>query len=399
MRPVDDERAAFYSLALRYLTGEATGDERERLVALLQQPDLKKMFEEMDAAWSEDPENWNEGFDLEGATLKVTEAIAKDRMPSPAHESAPSPAWADRGTMVPKQHAQQQQRRRWWQTGLRRRYMALTASAAVMAVIAVTFLVVSKPNLATGRATGVGADAGNLWVEQANGIGERLMLTLGDGTKITLNAGSSLRYPKTFGARNRAVRLAGEAYFDVAHDQARPFIVETSTLRITVLGTRFNVKAFPDGTKAQVTLVQGKVEVTPVEGPQSAAAAAAKPVTLTSGMQYSLAQDTRTGQVTTIADESGTGWMSDKITWNREPLPDAMRELERRYGITVELADQRLLAETVTGRFQSESIQAIFTLLHATGGIDYRLVENNGKVERVILRYVSTGKEHPPRSP
>ncbi|EIP98799.1 Fe2+-dicitrate sensor, membrane component [Opitutaceae bacterium TAV1] len=389
MRPVDEERAAFYSLALRYLVGEATSEERERLVALLQQPDLQKMFDDMDAAWCEDPKNWEEGFDLDGASRKVLDAIDRERTAAPLSPAAAAPA--DKDDATSPSPAPRPSRRRFWLAGIRKRCPAPAMWAGIagaVAAIALTFGIVFQPNRSPGTVSNTESD--NTWIEQTNGVGERLVLTLGDGTNITLNAGSSLLYPKSFGSRNRVVRLSGEAFFDVAHDQTRPFIVETSTMRITVLGTRFNVKAFSDGTKAQVTLVQGRVEVTPVGGP-AVSATPANPVTLTAGMQYTLAPATHTGRVTAAADEDATGWISDRIVWNREPLPDAMRELERRYGIIVEMTDARLANETVTGRFQSESIQNIFKLLAATGGIDYRIVDNNGKVERVILHYVSTG--------
>ncbi|WP_334319098.1 FecR domain-containing protein [Termitidicoccus mucosus] len=369
---------------MRYLLGETTSDERERLVALLQQPDCQKMFEDMDAAWREDPKNWKEGFDLDGAGRKVLDSINQKCIGSPTspsaadaseHEASRAPSPTSGFSLWRKLFG-----KRYWSPGI---WMGLTATTAVLALtIGLVSLSRQTPPSAMGN------EASNIWIEQTNGIGERLMLTLDEGTKITLNAGSTLQYPKTFSAKSRVVRLSGEAFFNVSHDQARPFIVETSTLRITVLGTRFNVKAFPDGTIAQVMLVQGKVEVTPIAN-SAISAVETKPVTLSSGMQYTLVPATQSEQVAPVADEAAMGWMSDKIVWNREPLPDAMRELERRYGITVEMNDTRLANETVTGRFQSESIQNIFKLLAATGGIDYRIDKNNGKVDHVTLWYVS----------
>ncbi|WP_454881883.1 FecR family protein [Sphingobacterium detergens] len=91
--------------------------------------------------------------------------------------------------------------------------------------------------------------------------GSALTLQLIDGTKVHLNSGSSLTYPVHFETANRLVFLDGEAYFDVAHDPAKPFIVETKQTRIKVLGTQFNVSSDLTKTKTLTTLIKGKVEV------------------------------------------------------------------------------------------------------------------------------------------
>ncbi|MDF2477211.1 MAG: hypothetical protein K0S24_2694 [Sphingobacterium sp.] len=91
--------------------------------------------------------------------------------------------------------------------------------------------------------------------------GSALALKLTDGTKVHLNSGASLTYPVHFGTGNRTVFLDGEAYFDVAHDPTKPFIVETKQTRIKVLGTQFNVSSNLTKTKTLTTLIRGKVEV------------------------------------------------------------------------------------------------------------------------------------------
>lgn len=91
--------------------------------------------------------------------------------------------------------------------------------------------------------------------------GSDFYVVLDDGTKVWLNAESELRYPQTFTGTKRVVQLVGEAYFEVAKDKNKPFIVETPTERIEVLGTHFNVNSYPKEPKSMVTLVEGKVEV------------------------------------------------------------------------------------------------------------------------------------------
>ncbi|WP_043585851.1 FecR family protein [Geminisphaera colitermitum] len=360
--PTNEEKRAFLSLTTRYLLDEASAAERERLVELLKQPVWRAMFDEMSDGWNCSSANWLEGSDVEGEVEKLKRVIAAEFDPDAAMgagEDAPETRNEPPG--------------RWSHS---RRWFAL-AFAASMAAVAI--LIVYPLFHRSGHPSD--SQPNRTWVRQSNGDGERKEIALEDGTRITLNAASDLSYPSAFDTNTRVVRLTGEAFFDVAHDTGRPFIVETSTLRIKVLGTQFNVKAFEDGTVAQVTLVTGKVEVVPL-GPGTAHA----PVTLSPGMQYSMAADTGESKLLAGAAQAAVGWMSNHIVWEEERLPEAMKTLERRYGVTIELRDEALRDETVTGRFQSESLPEILGMLRATGGIDFSIKEDGGKIKTVVLR-------------
>lgn len=97
--------------------------------------------------------------------------------------------------------------------------------------------------------------------------GQIMSTTLSDGTVITLNSGSTLSYPALFRGKERIVRLEGEAYFDVEHDESQPFIVKTFASDIRVLGTEFNVDAEKDKGNFSVTLVEGSIKVTDANDP------------------------------------------------------------------------------------------------------------------------------------
>lgn len=92
-------------------------------------------------------------------------------------------------------------------------------------------------------------------------INQKSEITLTDGSRVWLNAGSALKYPKTFNGKTREVYLSGEAYFDVRHDADKPFIIHTGTVLTTVLGTAFNIKEDKDKRTIQVTVTRGKVSV------------------------------------------------------------------------------------------------------------------------------------------
>jgi len=98
-------------------------------------------------------------------------------------------------------------------------------------------------------------------VELATAPGKHRQLSLPDGTRIWLSPGSHISYPDKFRAKERLVKLEGEAFFDVVHDENHPFVIQSGQLKTVVLGTSFNVKAYPDQIISEVTVISGKVAV------------------------------------------------------------------------------------------------------------------------------------------
>ena len=98
-------------------------------------------------------------------------------------------------------------------------------------------------------------------VEMVNPMGMRSSVVLSDGTKVILNAGTTLSYPTAFVSGQREVKVNGEAFFEVSHDKEHPFIVSAENVKVKVLGTKFNVKAYDDDDNIEVTLAEGKVGV------------------------------------------------------------------------------------------------------------------------------------------
>lgn len=149
-------------------------------------------------------------------------------------------------------------------------------------------------------------------------------VTLSDGTKVWLNASSELIYPTSFGQDERNVHIKGEGYFEVAHDENRPFIVHTERQRIQVLGTRFNVQAYADEMVQQTTLVEGAVVIESVSGKDS--------FRLRPGQQASANEDNR---FTLARVEPGEyiAWKDGNIMLNSYNLAEILRQLERWYDI------------------------------------------------------------------
>jgi len=152
-------------------------------------------------------------------------------------------------------------------------------------------------------------------------------LVLADGSRVWLNAGSSLKYPETFSGGERKVYLNGEAYFEVEHDARAPFIVNTESMDLQVLGTSFNIKAYDDESMVITTLVTGKIRQ---EFPE-----VGKNITLTPSRQSIF--DRVSGELETKqADVRETlAWREGKIVANDERLEDIFRQLSRWYDFKV----------------------------------------------------------------
>lgn len=186
--------------------------------------------------------------------------------------------------------------------------------------------------------------------------GEREQVVLPDGTTVWVNAGTTLQYPQSFAEDKRVVKLSGEAYFDVKRDEARPFIVETRKLSVRVLGTRFNVSAYPDDGQIVTTLNSGKVAVE---------TESRKTILLNPDQQLSF--DKKTHEVSLQQVESATysAWKRGELIFDNLTLSEIVKTLERRYDIEIK-TDRALLnrADRFTAKFvYAESLEQILEVV------------------------------------
>ena len=158
-------------------------------------------------------------------------------------------------------------------------------------------------------------------------------IVLADGSRVWLNAGSSLRYPEAFSRDERKVFLSGEAYFEVEHDESAPFIVNTEVMDLQVLGTSFNIKAYDNENTVVTTLVSGKIRQ---EFPN-----VGQKIVLTPSRQSVF--DRVSGKLETKqADIQETlAWREGKIIANNERLEDIFRQLSRWYDFKVVYTQDR----------------------------------------------------------
>ncbi|MBT1711783.1 FecR domain-containing protein [Fulvivirgaceae bacterium PWU5] len=175
--------------------------------------------------------------------------------------------------------------------------------------------------------------------------GQKLKIELLDGTQVTLNANSKLEFPEQFEGNVREVYLTGEAYFQVARDTARPFIVHTPVANTRVLGTAFNVRLTPDSS-AEVTLVEGKVDVDGVilkPNQQAIARSHGEPVHV------------RDVDVAAFVD-----WKDNILRFDNMPLGEAVTMLEDWYGVEITLGDA-LATCTISATYRKETLKNVLT--------------------------------------
>lgn len=168
--------------------------------------------------------------------------------------------------------------------------------------------------------------------------GGQYMLTLEDGTRVWLNAASSIRYPSVFNAAERTVELTGEAYFEVAKNPAKPFKVSVQGMEIQVLGTHFNVMAYSDEAAVKTTLLEGSVKVSGTQ-PQtinpSLRGTKQKPQILIPGQQ---AQQNKAGELKIMNDvdiEQVVAWKNGYFQFNRDGIEVIMKQIARWYDVEI----------------------------------------------------------------
>lgn len=196
-------------------------------------------------------------------------------------------------------------------------------------------------------------------LEKETAAGQMLVVTLSDGSKVWINAGSRLVYPEQFKGATREVELTGEAYFEIAGDAAHPFIVHSGRLETQVLGTSFNIKAYPGNTSSMVTVLTGSVKVTAKNTGSSKQA----PVVLKSNERVIYSKSTGYFSGVQVCDAGdAVAWKAHRLVYTQVRLGDVLEDMSRLYNITVQ-ADTAVLDCIISADFTNETPDAILAVL------------------------------------
>ncbi len=205
--------------------------------------------------------------------------------------------------------------------------------------------------------------------------GGKYQIILVDGTKVWLNASSSLKFPTSFAANQRSVEVTGEAYFEVTKNEVKPFYVVTKGQTIEVLGTKFNVSAYSDEKNLTTTLLEGSVKIN--AGKQS--------IIIKPGEQSVLEKDQL--EIGTTNIDEAIAWKNDKFKFNNENIVSLMRKISRWYDVEVEFRG-KISNEGFGGQVsRSRNISEVLEVLQLTGLVHFEISKGdaNGKGRRVIV--------------
>ncbi len=187
----------------------------------------------------------------------------------------------------------------------------------------------------------------------------KFQILLRDGTRVWLNALSTLRFPTAFSPTERRVTLTGEAYFEVAKNTAKPFIVNANATEVKVLGTQFNLNAYADESAVTTTLVEGSVKVS--KNHQS--------VTIKPGQEARVAKSI---DVAPADVEAAIAWKEDRFFYNNAPLKIIMRQLEKWYDIQTQFDDP--ITDTYTISMSREvPISKVLEYITLSGGVQFKI--------------------------
>lgn len=202
-------------------------------------------------------------------------------------------------------------------------------------------------------------------IQTVSTLAETRTVRLPDGTSVTLNHYSSLSYPERFKSDDREVELSGEAYFEVSKDSKHPFIVQTETIDVQVLGTHFNVDAYPDNPDVKTTLLTGSVAVS---NKNNSVRMVLKPNEVAI---YNKVEQKPTRKVLENAGDE-ISWRHGEFIFDDLPLQEIARELSNSFGTTIHIADSTLQNYRITARFRNgEDLDAILSVLHNAGYFNY----------------------------
>lgn len=201
--------------------------------------------------------------------------------------------------------------------------------------------------------------------------GQRVELTLADGTDVWLNAGTTFTFPNNFSSDNREVELNGEGYFTVSRNEKKPFIVKTSTYNVKVLGTEFNVMAYAKAPMFEVSLLKGSVEVYSDVKQQK--------VLLEPNMQAHLENDRLVKGP--ISQFNNLLWKEGVICFDDEPVDRMIDKLELYFDTRITVENEAFKKKRYTGKFQAQKgIEHILNVFQLKDRFVYEKDEENNTI-------------------
>lgn len=310
----------FWELTTKYFSNEANEKDIHLLSELLQKnEEYQKIFDELALQWNMAGNIAYASFDKERARLKMNAAVSSGRKRN------------------------KKQRKLWW-----------SAAAVLLCLLGLVPVILLRSSR---------------WTTFTTTDNQHLKVLLPDSSSVWLNSNATLAYD--FSKENiRCVRLEGEAYFEVTKDALRPFVIESTHLTTTVLGTSFNINA--GSTEEQVSVIEGKVAVKNHRGDH---------VLLQPGDQAGYLQASGGLRKVKVHNIHNTiAWKDEIFDFNNIPLGDALNYLAEAYNVSFEYTDENIKKCTITASFEKQSLKTILNIICLSIHCKYRVLPGERKV-------------------
>lgn len=371
----------YWILLSKKIAGEATGDELEELQQLISDnPEWKTTMENLRELWSSKPvivdtdkkQKIEDAYLVHINRLKEKGADFKENTELAVHDVEINL------TAVKKPFYKS------W----------VTYAAAAVFIVAVIFL---YPLIADTGKTNEVASPIRPFNEITINPGSRTKVQLPDGSQVWVNSGSHLTYEGNFKGNTREVQLDGEAYFDVAKDASRPFIVHTSGIDIKVLGTAFNVKAYKTEATIEATLIHGSIEVINKSQPGSAKIMLKPHEKLVYNKYVIKDIKDQKADIKPVADSFSiiikslgkniadndiveTAWVYNKLIFEDERFADLALKMERWYNVKISIENEKLKDYRISGTFVNETAEEAVKALQLLVPFSYSIKNNEVKI-------------------
>lgn len=372
----------FIELLTNELCDTLTDAERQELQQLLRDnKELRDQKEILKSYWESNTDQYEASAALFKKVIDKIKAAPTAEPPTLTEDTPGSDPVSDPGYLVEFPSSRRRARTAWYW-------------AAAVLLITAGILFSRKNHPAT---TGARDIASIHWLQQTTHPTEKSMVTLPDGTHITLNSATALRYPETFGDSIREIFLDGEAFFDVARDPLHPFIIHAGKMNIRVLGTSFNLKSYQGESLSEASLINGSIEVTLNDRPSDRIILKPKeklvvqnnvavkksmdvptdkaaPDNTVKSSRYSLTNLTiYPNQAKTVIE---TSWVENKLVFSDKEFSLLSGQLERWYGVHIQFTNEKVKEYRFTGLFEKETLPQALDALKMIEHFRYKIADS-----------------------
>lgn len=249
------------------------------------------------------------------------------------------------------------------------KYLRVAASVAIVLGVSFGLYQLNQPeNL-------INTTKQTQYIKRENPPGVRSVITLADGTKVSLNAASSLEFPRGFKGEKRLVYLEGEAFFEVQKNPEKPFVVITNKIATTVVGTSFNIEAYPEGEQINISLIEGKVRVEAFK--DSDQHQKTEETFLTPGEQVIYRKDEQALKKGKFDRNAATAWKDGMLYFKKADFKEIIDKLEKWYGVKFKVLNQNQGDIRFTGTFQNETLKNILEAISYSQKFTYQIEGEN----------------------